>query len=133
MNDSNALTTGESPWWAKLLDRFGVSTAILALLMIGLFRAGQWIATTVVQPLASAHLQFLRDASATMTQQTNIMDRMSTENTERFAKLLDGQATIIGTIMKRAENSDSHVIEALNRQTEVLKRIQLTQAGHVRE
>lgn len=84
MNDKHALTTAESPWWAKLIDRFGVSTALLAVVLYGCWAASYWIAEHVVQPAVAAHLRQLAATEKAIEAQTGVLEDIKTTNRQHL-------------------------------------------------
>ena len=80
MNDelpANSLTTLNSPWWAKLLDRFGIPTAMLAVIMYFAWASITWTAERVAVPLAESHLKFLNSVDKSTQQQTEVLEKIA--------------------------------------------------------
>lgn len=95
MTESNSLVTTDSPWWAKLLDRFGVSTALLAVIIYCCIHTGQWLGTNVITPVTSQHIEFLRATHQTLQQQTVILKHID--------DAIDKRNTIMEASAKRTE------------------------------
>lgn len=76
--NGNALTHADSPWYLKILDRFGVPTAMLAAVLYFVFMTAQWTANTVIVPLTNGHLKTLDIVQQQLTQQTRILETTGT-------------------------------------------------------
>jgi hypothetical protein len=77
MTTENALTTPHSPWWAKLLDRFGIPTAMLGVVLYFIWISVGWVAEKVVLPIAENHVKFLDSVDQNTQRQTEILQRIA--------------------------------------------------------
>lgn len=71
------ITTADSPWWARALDRFGAPTVALLMLLGAIGAATRWIAVEVAKPLTSTHIQFVNSVSENVTKQTAVLETIA--------------------------------------------------------
>jgi len=116
--NTNILTTDSSPWWAKLLDRFGVSTCMLIALVYAIYLVVMWLAVNVITPITSSHMELLRATRDATAQQAIILLRVESA--------IEDHNDTISDLMKL--NSDILKVVQVNQemQTELLMEIQRT-------
>jgi len=116
--NTNILTTDSSPWWAKLLDRFGISTCMLAVLVYAIYIVTMWSATNVITPIVLSHMELLKATRDATSQQAIILLRVESAIEDRNHTMSD--------LMKL--NSDILKVVQVNQemQTELLMEIQRT-------
>jgi len=81
--NTNILTTDSSPWWAKLLDRFGISTCMLAVLVYAIYIVTMWSATNVITPIVLSHMELLKATRDATSLQTTILLKIDKSLDER--------------------------------------------------
>ena len=97
--NTNILTTDSSPWWAKLLDRFGISTCMLAVLVYAIYLVTMWSANNVVTPIVMSHMELLKATRDATAQQTEILLKVEKSLDERNNIMTD-LGEINGSILK---------------------------------
>ena len=53
----------KSPWWANLINRLGVPTALLVVILFMLWSGASWIANNVVVPIVSKQIEYIEASS----------------------------------------------------------------------
>ena len=71
--------------WLQIGQSFGVPVLLLVFIGLGLWRAGMWMATTVIKPIMERHLRFLDTLERTIVGQENILDDLA-KNQERLTE-----------------------------------------------
>lgn len=73
--NGNALTGSLSPWWAKLLDRFGIPTVMLGVVLWFGYQGLVWLSQNVFVPVTNGHVELLksvRESTAEMSTQAKL-------------------------------------------------------------
>lgn len=118
MNDSNAITSPDSPWWAKLLDRFGIPTVFLAIVLYWVYASSQWLAEHVVVPVTNGHIRLLESVqktSAKLTEQSVAQTKVLRELQQTNAAILDQAKKNGETTRKALAIQPAQVLEAVER------------------
>jgi len=55
----------KSPWWITTINRLGLPTALLCVILFMLWRGGVWVADHVAIPIVSKQIEFINSASKT--------------------------------------------------------------------
>lgn len=66
---SVGVQAASAPSIADMVERVGVSAALLLLVLAAVFSVGRWAAAVVVEPLVRAHTEFVRKVAATTEDQ----------------------------------------------------------------
>ena len=110
MNESLAITTKDSPWWAKLLERFGVNTCFTAVILYAVYCGGLWTADHIVAPIADAHIELLRSTmdeqrlqTLQLQKQTDMLEIIS----QTMADASQKHAAILKIVTQNAAKLDS--------------------------
>ena len=53
----------KSPWWVVVINRLGLPTALLCVLLFMLWRGGVWIADNVFVPIVAKQIAYIESAS----------------------------------------------------------------------
>ena len=53
----------KSPWWVVVINRLGLPTALLCVLLFMLWRGGVWVADNVVVPIVAKQIAYIESAS----------------------------------------------------------------------
>lgn len=96
---TNALTTEQSPWWAKLLDRYGVPTVMLVAMGFAGSHCAVWFAQKVAEPLVNSHMDFLSTMKVEAASQTAAM-KIQSSTLEQIA---DGVRASSDQLKKNSE------------------------------
>jgi hypothetical protein len=101
MSDCNAIAKENSPWWAKLLDRFGVPTAMLAVVLFFSYETAQWLGENILVPVTNGHIHLLESVRDESKKQTFTLEEINTTNVQilkhtqennRLMKLMEGRS-----------------------------------------
>ena len=84
----------QKPLWFQLLDRFGVPTATLFLVLVGVGYCARWLATHAVEPLVTAHQEYLSSQTKLTEQLAADLDLIVREETEQTAILQRLESTL---------------------------------------
>ena len=76
----NALTKEDAPWWAKLLDRFGIPTAMLAVLLYFGYKSATWLGEHVFVPVVEGHISLLESVRDESKKQTAVLKQVNSTN-----------------------------------------------------
>ncbi len=95
---------------------FGVPTAILLMLMYGLWKMAMWFKESVVEPVVKSHLKLIETLNEHIPKQTEAIYRQSEvleKRTALFAALAENQKQIAETAQDTADE-----IKRINRERE---------------
>ena len=87
----NSLTNESSPWWAKLLDRYGIPTVLLAITIFAAWSGVKWVATEVGKPLVTRHIVFVDGVQGQVEKQTDILRELAEVNRGTQKIMLENQ------------------------------------------
>ena len=114
MNDSNAICNPDSPWWAKLLDRFGVSTCMLIALVYAIYLVAMWLALNVITPITSSHMELLRATRDATAQQAIILLRVESaieDHNDTMSDLMKLNSNILKVVQVNQEMQTELLVE----------------------
>ena len=88
------VTNENSPWWAKLGERFGVTAVMLAVVLAMVFRVAGWAEQKIVSPFIDAHLEQMATLEDSL--------KRNVEAIERSATAMEAQTAILRSIRETA-------------------------------
>lgn len=124
--NGNALTSAVSPWWAKLLDRFGIPTVLLGIVLWFGYQGLVWLAKNVFVPVTNGHVQLLHTVQEAATKQTEVLNNIlmaQNQTRETNQKILESQNQTIKVFEERLSIRPLDVLEQTKMNTELLKQI----------
>lgn len=81
------MTRSQVAGWGAVITKYGLPLIALIVVCSGVVHEWSWVKNSVLQPLITNHLQYLKDTTAIMEQQADTLDELKVGQQETYAAI----------------------------------------------